>query len=137
MKRRTGVKVISQRKDWDCGVACLAMLLKVPYGDVAALVRAEIDPRKLRRRGLVILDMQAMASHLGSPLRLVHRSRAYLSTHRDGILGMVGGEMDRAGHWVVLKAGALVDPDGGEVWDVWEYAARHKARPTVLLVEDE
>jgi ABC-type bacteriocin/lantibiotic exporter with double-glycine peptidase domain len=135
VKRRRGVRVVSQRKGWDCGVACLAMWLQVPYGDVAAMVRAEIDPRKLRRRGMAIADVRAIAEHFGVDVRVVHRSRGYLARNPDGILGVIGGRMDRAGHWVVLKAGAIVDPDGGEVWSVPDYMKRFRCRSTVLLVE--
>lgn len=111
------------------------MFCKAPYGDVAALVKAALDPQKLRRRGMTIADMQEIGGRFGVELRPVWRRRGYLLEHRAGILGFIGGEMDKAGHWVVLKAGAVVDPDGSEVWDVWEYAAKHKARPSVLLVE--
>ena len=40
-----------------------------------------------------------------------------------------------AGHWVVLKAGAIVDPDGGDVWGIEDYTKRHKCRTASLLVE--
>lgn len=138
MKRR-GVTVLKQRHDWDCGVAALAMLLSHAYGDVAAfardLIAADIlDATKLRRRGLVIHELQILADGFGMPLLPVYRAKDYL-IGRTGILGMLGGEMDPAGHWVVLKAGAVVDPDGGDVWSVEDYTTRHKCRPTTLLVE--
>ncbi len=110
------------------------MVLARPYGDIAAVARTLIDPAKARRRGLVIADMQMVADSFGIALVPVHRKRDYL-VGRTGILGVIGGEMDRAGHWVALKAGAIVDPDGSEVWDVDDYMARHKARPATLLVE--
>lgn len=140
MKAR-GVTVIKQRKSWDCGVACLAMLLGRPYGDVAAFARDLIavdlfDARRLRRRGLTIPEMQIIADGFGVALRPVARRVGYL-TGRTGILGLLGGEMDPAGHWVVLKAGAIVDPDGAEVWAVPDYVQRTKARTVTLLTEDE
>jgi ABC-type bacteriocin/lantibiotic exporter with double-glycine peptidase domain len=139
MKRR-GVKVVNQRKTWDCGVACLAMILARPYGDVAAFARDLlasdiIDQAKVRRRGLTILDMQIIADGFGVALQPLAPKRGYLAMH-SGILGMLGGEMDPAGHWVVLKAGAIiVDPDGSEVWTVDDYVARTKARTVTLLVD--
>ena len=136
MKRR-GVKVTAQRHDYDCGIAALSMLLREPYGDVAALVREAVEPRKLRRRGMTIGDVQRAAAWFGAELRPVWRRRGYLEDYHSGILGMIGGAMDKAGHWVVLKAGAVVDPDGGEVWALEDYTARHKCRSTVLLVEVE
>lgn len=138
MKRR-GVKVTGQRHDWDCGIASLNMLIAKPYGDVAAVARdliasGIIDGAKVRRRGLTIPDMQILADSFGVALRPIARGRGYLEG-QTGILGMLGGEMDRAGHWVVLKAGAIVDPDGSEVWSVDDYVKRTKARTVTLLVE--
>jgi len=138
MAKRRGIKVVRQRKDWDCGVACLTMLLNVPYGDVAAVVRELVDSRLLRRRGMSNADVQAVAERFGLRLELRWRSRDFL-LGQTGILGLKGGKMDAAGHWVILKSGTaslvIVDPDGGESWDAIEYMAKHKARPTVLLAE--
>ena len=136
MKRR-GVRVVAQRKSWDCGVAALVMLTGESYGDVSAIVRAEVDPRKLRRRGLSIADVVDVASRFGHRLRVVYRSDGYLKKHSDGILGMTGGQMDKAGHWLILKAGVVVDPDGAEVWSVEDYTKRFQCRPTVLLVRED
>lgn len=138
MKRR-GVKVIGQRKSWDCGIACLSMLLGKPYGDVAAFARdllacGIIDPVLAHRRGLVIWDMQVLADGFSVALKPIARSRGYLE-NATGILGMLGGEMDPAGHWVVIKAGVIVDPDGSEVWSVDDYVQRTHARTATLLVE--
>ena len=133
MKRRSGIKVVSQRHSWDCGVSCLSMLLAQPYGDVAAVVREVVERRKRRRRGLIIADMQDVAAHFGVLLAPIYRSKGYLD-NRTGILGVIDGEMDKAGHWTVLKAGVIVDPDGAEVWSVADYMAKHKSRPATLLV---
>src|SRR5687767_8127879 len=122
MKKRSGVKVIAQRKSWDCGVASLAMLLAIPYGDVSAVVRRVVE--NPRRRGLVIWHMEAVAAELGQPLKRVYRQREYLA-NATGILGLNGGKMNRCGHWVVVKGGSIVDPDGGEVWDALDYIAKH------------
>lgn len=132
--KRGGVRVTSQRKSWDCGVACLAMLLSRPYGDVSAIVREAVDPQKAKRRGLIIGDMVFVALMFGADLEARRRKAGYLDG-QTGILGVIGGGMDRAGHWVVLKAGVIIDPDDGKVWTVADYMAHHKSRPTTLLVE--
>lgn len=133
MKRR-GVTVIRQRHDWDCGVAALGMLLGLSYGDVAATARALYGTTRPNKRGLMLYHLEEIAAASGRELRRVYRSSGYLEG-ATGILGMNGGEMCWAGHWVVLKAGAIVDPDGGDVWSVDDYTKRHKCRPATLLVE--
>jgi ABC-type bacteriocin/lantibiotic exporter with double-glycine peptidase domain len=134
MRRRRGVKVIAQRSNWDCGVASLAMILGVPYGDVSAASRARFG--KPPRRGLGIYHLEELASLLGFSLRRVYRREDYL-LGQSGVLGMNGGAMCWAGHWVVLKGGAILDPDGAEVWTVDDYTAKHKCRPATLLVVSE
>lgn len=134
MPKRRGVVVLRQRHDWDCGVAALAMLLGVQYGDVAASCRAIWGSTQPTRRGLGLYHLETLAESLGRSLRRVYRQQGYLQG-QTGVLGMNGGEMCWAGHWVVLKAGALVDPDGGDVWAIDDYTKRHKCRTATLLIE--
>ena len=138
-KRRTGVRVLAQRKDWDCGVAALAMLFDVPYGDVAATCRALWGSTRPAKRGLGLYHMEALAAEMGRPFRRVYKSGGYL-VGETGILGLVGGSMSWAGHWVVLKSGPtgsfICEPTGGEAWDVQDYLAVTKSRTATLLVED-
>jgi ABC-type bacteriocin/lantibiotic exporter with double-glycine peptidase domain len=128
----SGVKVIPQRKKWDCGVASLAMLLAVPYGDVSAATRRIVVGY---RKGMTIRAMEAVAEDLGKPLTRVYRKKDYLA-NATGILGLLWDGSKDKGHWVVVKGGAIVEPDGGEVWDALDYMARHKARPATLLVRE-
>lgn len=140
--RRTGVRVVKQRKNWDCGVACLVMLFDIPYGDVSAAARSLWGtPHPKNKRGLCIYHMEALAKALGKKLKRVHwkANRAHL-TGRTGILGLNGGNMSWAGHWVILKSGPsgmfITDPDGGKAWDAVEYLTLNKTRPGILLVEE-
>ena len=125
---------MKQRHDWDCGVASIAMLLDKPYGDVAALVRDKIDAKKLRRRGMIIVDMQLIAEELGYELELIWRKKDYLEG-KTGIVGLKGGKMDKAGHWAVIKEGkVIVEPDDGKVYSVDEYLKTCQCRTTLVLV---
>ena len=129
------MRVIRQRKDWDCGVAALAMLLDIPYGDVAAYVReAFADDPCLRCRGLKTAQVQAVAKHFKLPLTLVHRRRRYLEG-ATGILGFIGGVFAKgSGHWVVLRGGTtVIDPDDGDVCDLQSFIDATGGRPTHLL----
>jgi len=128
------IKVTKQRHDWDCGIATLAMLLDKSYGDVALVVRDLVDPVKLRRRGTIIADMQLAAASFGVPLKLVWRKEGYLDG-QTGILGMKGGEMDKAGHWVIVKEGKVIVDTDNEVWGLDDYLKKFKCRSTILLVK--
>jgi ABC-type bacteriocin/lantibiotic exporter with double-glycine peptidase domain len=136
-QKRVGITVTKQRHDWDCGVAALAMLLGKPYGDVAVIVRDLVDPIKLKKRGTIIADLALIADSFGISLKPIWRKTNYL-VNQTGILGMLGGQMDKAGHWVVLKEGkVIVDPDDGSVWSVEDYTKRFGCRTVTLLVIDK
>lgn len=112
------------------------MLLGKPYGDVVTVVR-DMVPEEIRRRvGMRIQDVIDVARVFGADLRKLHRSKGYLNG-RTGILGVIGGGMDKAGHWVLVKNEVIADPDDGTLWSVEDYKRRHKCRTTVLLVRED
>jgi hypothetical protein len=129
----TPVKVVAQRRDWDCGVAALAMLLARDYGDVSAAVRQTLDPARVKRRGLGVRDAIRVGATLGARLKAVRRRRDYL-VGTTGMLGLLGEECAPHGHWVVFKNGTIIDPNHGEVWDAPGYLAHYQLRPCTLLV---
>lgn len=140
MKPGRRIRVLEQRHDWDCGVAAMAMLLDLPYGDVAARVRERIHDGRLRSRGLLLRHLEGVIASFGHRTRRVPRRRSYLEG-ATGILALNGGRCGRAGHWVVVKAGVVLDPSGGEAWAIDDYiAACHTrdspCRPATLLVLD-
>lgn len=135
MKRGRAVKVVPQRHDYDCGTACLAMLLDVPYGDAAAAVRAVYNPKGW---GVTTKALQVAAQRLGARLRAVRKRGDYLDGHT-GILGIkptdTASGLPDCGHWTILKAGVIVDTDG-TVWpNVADYLKAKRARPVTLLVK--
>lgn len=135
MRRKAGIKVVSQKKDYDCGIAAMAMLLDVAYGDVSAAVRGLYGTTKPNKRGIMLYHMEEIAAKLGTPLKRIYKAKNYLSG-KTGILGMNGGNMDTAGHWVVLKDGdTILDPDDGSVYKLYDYIEENKCRPATLLVK--
>src|SRR5262245_52750758 len=58
------VKPEIQLSDWDCGVACLAMLLGVSYADVRRHVRERAHPT-----GLSDWQIRRIAKKLGKPVQ--------------------------------------------------------------------
>ena len=128
-----GIKVISQRHDFDCGIAALAMLLGVPYGDVAKVVKDNIHDPRLKSRGLILRQLEEIITLFGFKTRRVYRKAGYLEG-ATGILGLNGGQCAPHGHWVVVKDGLILDPSGGEAWSLDDYVKDAKCRPATLLV---
>lgn len=129
------IRVVRQRKEWDCGVASLAMLIDKPYGDVAAALRSLFPEgeSKFRKRGLILDEMVILASAFGCTLEIRWRSNTYLEGET-GILTLKGEKFCTQGHYVVLKDGThLVDPDGADVWSLKDYLSRHSVRTATLL----
>jgi hypothetical protein len=134
MAKSSGIKVVQQKKDYDCGIAAMAMLLNISYGDVSAVVRALYGTTKPNKRGLMLYHMEEIADQLNNQLKRVYKAKGYL-TGKTGILGMNGGTMDSAGHWVVLKDGdTIIDPDDASVYKLYDYLEENKCRPATLLV---
>lgn len=130
--KATGITVVSQRKEYDCGLACLAMLLGMSYGDVAQKVKEIIDPKSLRRRGLILRDVETLLEAWGHVPTRHYKSKGYLEG-ATGILGLNGGLCDPCGHWVIIKNGMIIDPSGGEVWSVDDYCKQAKCRTAALV----
>ena len=134
MAKSAGIKVVMQKKDYDCGIAAMAMLVGVPYGDVSAVCRELYGTTKPNKRGLLLYHMEEIGERLGMPLERVYKAKNYLSG-KTGILGMNGGKMDSAGHWVVLKDGdTILDPDDGSVYKIFDYVEANKCRPATILI---
>jgi len=63
---RKGTKLIRQRQDYDCGVACLAMLLDRPWGEVSGACRALYG--KIPKSGLDLRQMARVGEAMGVTL---------------------------------------------------------------------
>lgn len=124
--------IVKQRHDYDCGIASLSMLLNTPYGDIAALVILLNPDPKDRRNGMNMKDLEAVIEECGFKTKRVYRKEGYLD-HATGILGLLGTQMGPGGHWVYIKDGMILDPDGGEAWEADDYVKELKARPATLL----
>jgi ABC-type bacteriocin/lantibiotic exporter with double-glycine peptidase domain len=140
MAKSAGIKVVPQKKDYDCGIAAMAMLLEKTYGDVSIAVRALYGTTKPNKRGLMLYHMEEIAEELGAKLKRVRKAKNYLSG-KTGILGMNGGTMSAAGHWVILKDGdTIIDPDEGlhgAVYKLYDYIEECKCRTATLLTLDD
>lgn len=131
------IRVIKQRHNWDCGVACLAMILDQDYGDVMKVTR-DLYPN-IPRRGLGIYHLEIIAARFHRKFQRVYRSLGYLDCQPTGILGILGGHIGWDGHWVALKEGVIIEPwhDKHSIYGLAEYLQMNKARPVTLLVLED
>lgn len=130
---------IAQRRSFDCGVACVAMLCHVDYAD-AFYVAAKVAGRGKIRQGLNVGQLAKVAEQFQRPLVRVTWQRVDLEEDV-GILGIRWNDKPAwaDGHWVVLRRGTIIDPDptSPRVWDADIYLKHYKARFGTLLTERE
>lgn len=128
----------AQRQGHDCGVAALASFVGSRYEDMYVAAIAASDSF-MRRQGLSIADMIRMARGFGRTLVPVHYRQVDLDEHV-GILGVnwhrsMWKKHGATGHWVILRAGTIIDPAGPAYADACEYLAINKGRAGTLLRE--
>jgi ABC-type bacteriocin/lantibiotic exporter with double-glycine peptidase domain len=128
----------AQRQGHDCGVAALASFVGARYEDMYCAAIAASDSF-MRREGLSIPEMIRMAKGFGRTLVKVHYRHVDLDEH----IGILGVNWHRSqwkrhgacGHWVILRAGTIIDPAGPSYADATEYLAINKGRAGTLLRE--
>lgn len=125
----TPLCVIPRRQEeGDCAVVALAQWTGQPYTHVAAVV-ATIRPTALTQ-GMYQAEIRKVARLLGH--RLKTRRRFDLDDRPSGILTLL---MEDGQHAVVLFEGAIISD--GKVWNYDAFIKQAKAKPLVLLTEDE
>lgn len=128
----------AQRRGNDCGVAALASFIGTSYEDVFVAAVAT-SQSFMHRQGLSIPDMITMAAAFGRTLTRVHYRQVDLEEH----IGILGVNWHRSawkrhgatGHWVILRAGTIIDPSGPSYGDAADYLAVNKGRAGTLLQE--
>ena len=119
------IHVVTQRYGRsDCSVACLAMLLKLPYEDVLVRFRHNV-----MAEGATTRQIQAVARLLGTPLR--YRTRVDLE--QDAGILCVGSKDWSTDHVVMLQNELVIDTDAS-VWDADVFLTAHNATANGLLV---
>lgn len=96
----------------DCGVACLAMYLGLPYQQVRAHC-----PRRVGDDGLSNRQMQRVATKLGARLTSVplgDEAVGILDLQRPADPAKPRGK--REGHYAVYIRGVVVNPADGSIW---------------------
>ena len=124
------VKIIVQRFDMDCSVACLAMLLGVSYENV--LVAIAQDHPDVCAVGAWTKHLKAAARRLGYILK---EHRTYDMDADTGLLN-VTCPLWKHDHLVVLKEGLIIDTDG-TIWDAAVYLENQHTKAGTLLVAEK
>lgn len=127
------MKLMAQRRDFDCGVASLAMLYRLKYEDVYHVAISVVPPSKIRRVGIQGYELETIARRFKRPLRRLHYRRVDLENHI-GILS-INYAYQKVGHWVVLHQGTVLDPSDAEVWDAEDYVRQRGTRHGGLWME--
>lgn len=130
------MKIHAQRRSHDCGVAALASFLGTTYEDMYVAAVAASD-HFMRGQGLTIPNMIRMAEAFGRTLRPLHWRKVDVDEHT-GILGVNWHRSQwkrhgAQGHWVILRAGTIIDPSGPSHDDATDYLVTNKGRAGTLL----
>lgn len=130
------MKIHAQRRSHDCGVAALASFLGTAYEDMYLAAVASSDTFH-RGQGLTIPDMMKMSLAFGRPMVRLHWRKVDLDEHT-GILGVNWHRSQwkrhgASGHWVILRAGTIIDPVGPSHDDATDYLVTNKGRAGTLL----
>jgi hypothetical protein len=107
----------------DCGIATVAMLCGVTYGEALA---AFPKPRSVVKIGAYLTEIQSASKRLGVPLRL---TKSFDLDDSMGILHVSGKDE----HLVLLWDGRIIDGNG-ECWlNPRTYLGVYKYKPKTLL----
>lgn len=122
------LRVVTQRQQLDCGIACLAMLLGRTYEEVL-LVSAQVLP-DVYAAGMTWRQLQAVAKRFGVSTKL----NRYWERNPESCGALCVSAANWAvQHLVVLKDEIVVDPEDGTLWDLDVYLSVHKATTGYLL----
>jgi len=121
-------RVVTQRSDWDCAVATLAMLLNIDY-ETALAQAGRTAPVE---RGLWFSEMIAIAAEFDEELVIRRRSR-YDIEKATGIVHVYHYTAKHSvSHVVFLHRGLFYETDG-LVWEYGAYLAAKKFKAGSIL----
>lgn len=121
--------MIPQRHEADCGVAALAMFLRISYED--ALLAIGRDSPRVLRNGMWIKELQAGSAKLGVPLKV---KRQWDVEDADGIAQiLLPGKFN---HFLLVRGGLLFGTNF-TVWELDDYMRVMRGKPGILLVRED
>jgi ABC-type bacteriocin/lantibiotic exporter with double-glycine peptidase domain len=123
------MKLVQQTTDYDCGIACLSMLLQEEYVEVHAAA-AKALKKWPSSSGLTTRQMQTIAKKLGHTLKSIEIRTPDTSITATGILLVGAG---RKYHFVTIFQGIVIEPTYNRVWNLQTYLKHYKSRPIRFL----
>ncbi len=132
---RAGLRHIRQRNERDCGVAAAAMLAGVSYARAA-----RVRPRSRPRDGLQAMEVAVMLRLLtGRLVRLSGAAEGWAlrawPALPDPAMVLIHEPGSTRGHYVVVAAGRVYDPEQGAGAPLAEYAHADWVISRVLSLE--
>ncbi len=121
------IEPIIQKDIADCGIACLAMVLGVPYV-LASTIAREVT-KKPHSTGLGTRQMLSIARKLGYAMECI--KAADVNVDEDTGILFVGFASSE--HATVLFQGVLVNPADGLLYDPSTYLTSNKGRVLGML----
>ena len=118
------VEPIIQKDIGDCAIACLAMVLGLPYAEVCSVALALYPTSS--SKGLTTRQMFAVVRALGRTLQSIPTK----DTQLDAETGILDVRIGRRYHAVVLFEGVVINPADGLIYNLDTYLAARKATPT-------
>lgn len=126
------IRVVLQRHDWDCGVACLAMLCNTSYE--TALVACAQTKEELDGEGLYLYEMVKAAELLDVSV-ITRRAKRFSLDTDTGILHVFNLKT-AVYHVVMLWQGRLIETDG-TIWeDADTYLSSKGFKPGALITKE-
>jgi hypothetical protein len=123
------LRVVAQKYEGDCAVACLATLFELTYED--ALVALSQEEPGVVHGGVTERALRRAAKVCGRELKRQRRIDLEDST---GILWLESPHWPAA-HVVVLWDGRIIDTDGAALWrEADDYLKHYEATPKALLI---
>lgn len=110
------IEPVTQKDVADCGIACLAMVLSLPYQTVSA---AFPKRRKVGHNGMSNRQLQNAARKLGHPLKYINEGQMFETV---GILDLqrradpANPKSTWEGHYAVQLKNVLFNPADGAIW---------------------
>lgn len=123
------LRMVLQRREWDCGVAALSSLTGVAYEEVLAAA-ARVAPR-VEEDGLYLTQMEKIAHELDASLVRKRSSQVDFETDT-GILHVYDVRA-HVYHVVLLWEGRILETDGS-AWHADVYLATKRFKAGCLLV---